>query len=208
MNAIFPWSAPTTPTPLTRPVPGETLITAEALRQRVAELGAAITHDYAGRDLVLVGVLKGVFIFMADLIRAIHLPISVDFLAISQYRPGERGVRLIKDLDHPIVGRHVLLVEDIIDTGLTAAYLVRTLQARRPASLKMCVLLDRPHRRLIDIPVAYRGFEIPDAFVVGYGMDYKQQFRNLPYVALLQGVNSRNTGQAPLAQPGWGIGER
>lgn len=191
MNALFPWSTPATPTPLTRPAPGETLITAQELQKRVAELGAAITRDYAGRDLILVGVLKGVFVFMADLMRAIPLPISVDFLAISQYRPGERGVRLIKDLDHPIAGRHVLLVEDIIDTGLTAAYLVRTLQARRPASLKMCVLLDRPHRRLIDLPVAYRGFEIPDAFVVGYGMDYKQQFRHLPYVALLQGVNTR-----------------
>jgi hypoxanthine phosphoribosyltransferase len=189
---LFPWSAPIPQTGSTQAVPGDTLITARELRERVAELGAEITRDYAGRDLVLVGVLKGVFVFMADLMRAIRLPLSVDFLAISQYRPGDRGVRLVKDLDRPIAGRHVLLVEDIIDTGLTAAYLVRTLQARRPASLKMCILLDRPRRRLIDIPVAYRGFEIPDAFVVGYGMDYKQQFRNLPYVALLRGVNGHN----------------
>jgi len=171
---------------------GETVITSRQLQNRVAELGAAITRDYARRNLVLVGVLKGVFVFMADLMRAIHLPLSIDFIAISPYRPGEQGVRLLKDLDKPIARQHVLLVEDIVDTGLTAAYLLRTLQARGPASLNMCVLLDRPRRRLIDIPVAYRGFEIPDAFVVGYGMDYKQHFRNLPYIALLRGVNGRD----------------
>jgi hypoxanthine phosphoribosyltransferase len=189
MSAALPWSLPTTQTAPVQAAPGDTLITAQDLRERVAALGAEVTRDYAGRDLVLVGVLKGVFVFMADLMRAVQLPISMDFLAVSQYRPGERGVRLVKDLDHPIAGRHVLLVEDVMDTGLTAAYLVRTLQARRPASLKMCVLLDRPRRRLIDIPVAYRGFEIPDSFVVGYGMDYRQQFRNLPHVALLRGLN-------------------
>jgi hypoxanthine phosphoribosyltransferase len=189
MTAAFPWSALATPTTSTEAVPGDTLITVHDLRERVAELGAEITRDYAGRDLVLVGVLKGVFVFMADLMREVELALNIDFLAISQYRPGERGVRLVKDLDHPIAGRHVLLVEDVIDTGMTASYIVRTLQARRPASLKMCVLLDRPRRRLIDIPVAYRGFEIPDSFVVGYGMDYKQQFRNLPHVALLRSSN-------------------
>ncbi len=192
MNSVAPRPALMVPAASAGPSLGETLITSQQLQARVAELGAAITRDYAGRDLVLVGVLKGVFIFMADLMRSIRLPVSVDFMAISPYRPGEQGVRLLKDLDHPIARRHVLLVEDIVDTGLTAAYLLRTLRARRPTSLKMCVLLDRPRRRLIDIPVAYRGFEIPDRFVVGYGMDYKQQFRNLPYIALLRGVNGRN----------------
>lgn len=192
MSSAAPRPALMVPTASAGPTLGETLITSQQLQARVAELGAAITHDYAGRDLVLVGVLKGVFIFMADLMRSIRLPVSVDFMAISPYRPGEQGVRLLKDLDYPIARRHVLLVEDIVDTGLTAAYLLRTLRARRPASLKMCVLLDRPRRRLIDIPVAYRGFEINDRFVVGYGLDYKQQFRNLPYIALLHGVNGRN----------------
>jgi hypoxanthine phosphoribosyltransferase len=163
------------------------LISAEAIQQRVRELAADISRDYAGRDLVLIGVLRGVIFFIADLMRAISIPTSFDLISISRYGPTAqtRGVvRITKDLEEPIEDRHVLFVEDIIDTGLTLGYLLRTLRARNPASLEVCVLLDRPHRRLIDIAVAYRGFEIRDDFVVGYGLDYRQRYRNLPYVGL------------------------
>ena len=163
------------------------LISAEAIQTRIRELASAISGDYAGRDLVLIGVLRGVVFFMADLMRAISIPTSFDMISISRYGPTTqtRGVvRITKDLEEPIEGRDVLFVEDIIDTGLTLGYLLRTLRARGPASLEVCVLLDRPHRRLIDIPVAYRGFEIRDDFVVGYGLDYRQHHRNLPYIGL------------------------
>ena len=159
------------------------------MQQRVRELGQAISLDYAGRNPLLVGVLKGVVFFMADLLRSITIPVEVDFMAVSSYSPETRNkgfVRLVKDLEIPITGRHVLFVEDVIDTGLTLGYLLRTLQARGPASLEVCVLFNKPKHRLIDIPVRYTGFDLPDRFVVGYGLDYRERYRNLPFVALLK----------------------
>jgi len=158
------------------------------IQARIAELGAAISQDYCDKDPILVGVLTGVVIFMADLLRRITVPVSVDFMAISQYNAGGSTgtVRITKDLDHAITGRHVLFIEDVIDTGLTLNYLLRTLRTREPASLKVCVLFDRPYRRLIDIPLAYQGLELPDEFVVGYGLDASGHYRNLPYVAVLE----------------------
>ena len=140
------------------------------------------------------GVLSGVVIFMADLLRQITIPMSVDFMAVTQYAGSQTSgtVRITKDLDHSITGRHVLFVEDIIDTGLTLSYLLRNLRTRQPASLNVCVLFDRPYRRLIDIPLAYKGFELPDTFVVGYGLDAGGHYRNLPFIGLLkQGVRGR-----------------
>ncbi|MDI7278068.1 MAG: hypoxanthine phosphoribosyltransferase [Anaerolineae bacterium] len=165
------------------------LITEEELQQRVRELGAAISRDYAGRDLLLVGVLRGVIVFIADLLRAITIPVSVDLMSISSYGPSVEThgvVRLTKDLEESIEGRHVLFVEDVIDTGLTLSYLLRTLRARAPASLKVCVLLDKRAHRLIDIDVAYRGFELADEYVVGYGLDHRQRYRNLPVIGVLR----------------------
>ena len=160
------------------------------IRARLAELAAAISADYAGRTPVLVSVLKGALYFVADLTRALSIPVALDFMAITSYGPAQAAsgaVRLIKDLDEEISGRHVLLVEDIIDTGLTAAYLLRTLRARDPASLQICTLLDKTARRIVDtLPISYRGFEVPDMFVVGYGLDYRQLYRNLPYIGVLK----------------------
>lgn len=167
----------------------QVLFSAQTIEERVRELGAAIARDYAGRNPLLVGVLKGVFIFMADLYRAITIPAEVDFIAISSYSPEtrERGmVRLVKDLEISLTGRHVLFIEDMIDTGLTLHYLLGLLQARRPATLEVCVLFDKTRRRLIDIPIKYRGFELPDRFVVGYGLDHREKYRNLPCVGLLK----------------------
>lgn len=166
---------------------GEVLLTEAQIAARVAELGAAISRDYEGQAPVLVGVLRGVFFFMADLLREVAVPASVDFIAISRYGPSERthgAVRFTKDLDVPIEGRHVLFIEDVVDTGLTMAYILRSLQAREPASLNICALLDRPRRRLLDFDIAYVGFEIPDCWVVGYGLDYKEALRQLPYIAV------------------------
>jgi hypoxanthine phosphoribosyltransferase len=155
------------------------------LRRRVRELGAEIARDYQGLDPVLVSVLKGAIVFVADLMRAIDLPVSVDFMSVSSYG-GERGlsgvVRILKDLDDDIGSRDVIVVEDIIDTGLTLSYLLNTLGARRPASLEVCALLDRTVRRIPRLEVRYRGFEIPDVFVVGYGLDHQERYRNLPYI--------------------------
>lgn len=165
------------------------LIDAERLQQRVRELGMAIASDYRGRTPLLVGVLRGTVIFLADLLRAIDIHITVDHISISSYGPSTRAsgvVRFTKDLDDSIEGKDVILVEDIIDTGLTLRYITRALQTRRPASLAVCALLDKQARRLIDIDVQYKGFDIPDAFVVGYGLDYKQRYRNLPYIAILK----------------------
>jgi len=164
------------------------ILTEETLRARIAEMGAAISADYADKDPLLVGVLSGVVFFMADLLRCITIPVMVDFMAISRYASGagSGSVRITKDLDQPITGRHVLFVEDVIDTGLTLNYLLRTLRTQQPASLEVCVLFDRPYRRLIDIPLAYHGFELPDAFVVGYGLDANDHYRNLPFVATLK----------------------
>ena len=165
------------------------LISAEQIEQRVLELGLAISHDYAGRNPLLIGVLKGVVVFMADLLRAITIPVEVDFLAISSYTSElrDRGVvQLIKDLDVPVTDRHLLFVEDVIDTGLTLNYLLGTLRARRPASLEVAVLFDKPSRRLVPTPVKYRGFELPDRHIVGCGLDFRERYRNLPFVGLLK----------------------
>ncbi len=164
------------------------LIDEQTLRGRVAELGAEISADYVDKDLLLVGVLKGAVFFMADLMRHLTIPCEVDFMAISSYGASTDSsgvVRILKDLDINIEGRHVLVVEDIIDSGLTLSYLIRTLEARSPASLEVCALMTKPERREIDVPVRYTGFEIPNEFVIGYGLDYAQRYRNLPYVAVL-----------------------
>ena len=167
---------------------GEILIEPAALSARVAELGAEISTDYEGRDLLLIGVLKGAVFFMADLMRKLTIPCEVDFMAISSYgaQTDSSGVvRILKDLDINIEGRDVLVVEDIIDSGLTLSYLVRNLSAREPASLEICALLTKPDRREIEVPVRYVGFEIPNRFVIGYGLDFGERYRNLPYVAVL-----------------------
>ena len=166
----------------------EVLIAPAEIAAKVEELGGLIAEHYRGKELVLVSVLKGAVVFLADLMRAIPMPLSIDFLAISSYGgEGASGVvRIIKDLDQDISGRHVLVVEDIVDTGLTLSYLVRTLQARQPMSLRVCTLLDRSVRRIVDLPMAYHGFDIPDRFVVGYGLDYHQRYRNLPFIGVLK----------------------
>jgi hypoxanthine phosphoribosyltransferase len=167
----------------------EVLVDAERLQARIRELGGQITGDYEGRDLLLVGVLKGAVFFMADLMRELALPCEIDFMAISSYGAGTDSsgvVRILKDLDLNIAGRDVLVVEDIIDSGLTLSYLMRTLRARRPATLEICTLLTKPERREIDVPVRYVGFEIPNKFVIGYGLDFGERYRNLPYIGVLR----------------------
>jgi hypoxanthine phosphoribosyltransferase len=167
---------------------GEILIEPERLQERIGELGAEISADYAGRDLLLVGVLKGAVFFMADLMRKLTVPCEIDFMAISSYGAATDSsgvVRILKDLDINIEGRHVLIVEDIIDSGLTLSYLVRTLEAREPANLEVCALMTKPERREIDVDVRYVGFEIPNRFVIGYGLDFAERYRNLPYVGVL-----------------------
>jgi hypoxanthine phosphoribosyltransferase len=164
------------------------LIDEERLRSRVAELGEEISADYGGRDLLLIGVLKGAVFFMADLMRHLTVTCEVDFMAISSYGAATDSsgvVRILKDLDINIAGRTVLVVEDIIDSGLTLSYLMRNLEAREPASLEICALLTKPERREIDVPVRYVGFEIPNRFVIGYGLDFAERYRNLPYVGVL-----------------------
>jgi len=166
----------------------EVLIEEESLQRRIAELGTEISADYEGRDLLLVGVLKGAVFFLADLMRHLRVPCEIDFMAISSYGASTDSsgvVRILKDLDINIEGRHVLVVEDIIDSGLTLSYLVRNLEAREPASLEVCALLTKPDRREIDVPVRYTGFEIPNRFVIGYGLDFAERYRNLPYVGVL-----------------------
>ncbi len=170
---------------------GETLIETETLRRRVVELGVEIDADYQGRDLVIVGVLKGALIFMADLMRALSVSCEIDLMAVSSYGSSTVSsgvVRILKDLDANIEGRDVLIVEDIIDSGLTLQYLMRNLGARDPASLEVCALLTKPERRRVDLPIRYTGFEIPDRFVIGYGLDHEQRYRNLDYVAVLEGA--------------------
>jgi hypoxanthine phosphoribosyltransferase len=166
----------------------EVLIEPEALQRRIAELGEEISADYAGRDLLLVGVLKGAVFFMADLMRQLTIPCEIDFMAISSYGDSTDSsgvVRILKDLDINIEGRDVLVVEDIIDSGLTLSYLVRNLEAREPATLEICALMTKPERREIEVPVRYIGFEIPNRFVIGYGLDFAERYRNLPYVGVL-----------------------
>jgi hypoxanthine phosphoribosyltransferase len=167
---------------------GEVLVSEEELRARVAELGAEISRDYEGRDLVMIGVLKGAVLFISDLMRSMTVPCEVDFMAVSSYgsKSDSSGVvRILKDLDAPIEDRDVLIVEDIIDSGLTLQYLLRNLRARNPRSLEVCSLLTKPERRRVELPIKYVGFEIPNRFAIGYGLDYAQRYRNLGYVAVL-----------------------
>jgi hypoxanthine phosphoribosyltransferase len=166
------------------------LVSAEELRARIADLGGTIGRDYASLDPILVGVLQGAFLFMADLIRAIPIDLTTDFIGLSSYGTGttSSGVaRLVSDMSMPIEGRHVLIVEDIIDTGHTLAYLKRSLEARRPRTLKVCVLLDKVERREAEVDVDYIGFTIPNVYVVGYGFDFRGRYRNLPHVTALEG---------------------
>jgi hypoxanthine phosphoribosyltransferase len=164
------------------------LVSEAELTRRVRELGAEISRDYAGRDLVLIGVLKGAVFFVSDLMRQMELSVEVDFMAVSSYGSATKSsgvVRILKDLDSAIQGRDVLIVEDIVDSGLTLRYLLRSLRGRNPSTLEVCALLVKPDARVVDVPVRYVGFEIPNEFVVGYGLDYQQRYRGLPYVATL-----------------------
>jgi hypoxanthine phosphoribosyltransferase len=166
----------------------EVLITPEQLQARIGELAAQIDSDYAGRELLLVGVLKGAVMVMADLARAMHLPAEMDWMAVSSYGSGTKSsgvVRILKDLDADITGRHVLIVEDIVDSGLTLSWLVGNLRSRNPASVAVCAMLRKPSSALLDVDVAYTGFDIGDEFVVGYGLDYAQKYRNLPFIGTL-----------------------
>jgi hypoxanthine phosphoribosyltransferase len=167
----------------------EVLITADEIHDKISELAKQITEDYRGKDLLLVGVLKGAFVFMADLARGIRLPIDFDFMAVSSYGSATKSsgvVRILKDLDYEITGRHVLLVEDIIDSGLTISYLLRYLEARRPGSLEICSLFWKRGEQAVPMAVKYSGFEIPPVFIVGYGLDYAEKYRNLPYIGILK----------------------
>ncbi|OFW55908.1 MAG: hypoxanthine phosphoribosyltransferase [Actinobacteria bacterium RBG_16_64_13] len=170
---------------------GDVILTENAIAKRVRELGAEITRDYQDQELLLVSILRGALFFTADLARAIDLPLELDFLAISSYTEehsdtGAKAIRFLKDLDQPVKDKNVLVVVDMIDSGLTLHYIMRSLNLRRPRSLEVCTLFDRPHRRLADIDVRYRGFEAPDDFLVGYGFDYRQSYRNIPHVACLR----------------------
>jgi hypoxanthine phosphoribosyltransferase len=170
---------------------GDPFLDVEAIAERVRELGDEITRDYQGRELLLISILRGSVFFMADLARAIAVPVEIDFLALSSYTQehsdtGARAIRFLKDLDQPVKDKHVLVVEDVVDSGLTLHYILRSLRLRRPQTLEACTLFDRPLQRLVDIDVRYRAFEVPDDFFVGYGLDYRQSFRNLPYVAYLK----------------------
>ena len=167
----------------------EILLSGQEIADRVSELGAQLAADYAGRDPVLVSVLKGSIIFLADLIRSMEMPVSLDLMEVSSYGASTETsgqVRILKDLSKPIAGRDVIVVEDIIDTGLTLNYLLKYLRDRSPASIRICCLLDKPARRLADIDIDYRGFSIPDRFVIGYGLDYDERYRNLPYIGVLK----------------------
>ena len=165
------------------------LITSDEIGARVRELGQQLTNDYEGRDILMIGVLRGAVIFMSDLARAIKRPIDIDFMATSSYGASTSSsgvVRIIKDLDEVVEGRHLLIIEDIIDSGLTLNYLVENLKSRKPASVKICTLLSKPDRRKADVQVDYNGFVIPDYFVVGYGLDYAGKYRNLPFIGVLK----------------------
>ena len=168
---------------------GDILVPADDLARRVRELAAEVSRDYAGKDLVLIGVLKGAVFFVADLMRAIDIPVEVDFMAVASYGSATKSsgvVRILKDLDAAIDGRDVLIVEDIVDSGLTLQYLLRNLAGRNPRSLEVCALLIKPERRKVELETRYVGFEIPDRFAIGYGLDHAERFRNLPYVAALR----------------------
>lgn len=168
---------------------GEILITSEMLKERIKAMGEEISRDYQGKEPCLVGILKGAFMFLGDLAKEISIPASFDFMAVSSYGVDTKSsgvVRILKDLDQSIQGKHVLIVEDIVDTGLTLSYLYDNLKKRHPASLKVCTLLDKPSRRKVPVQLDYRGFEIPDAFVIGYGLDYGEKYRNLPFIGVLK----------------------
>jgi hypoxanthine phosphoribosyltransferase len=172
------------------PAIGEVLVQKDELDHRVHQLGAEISSDYEGHDLVLVGVLKGAVFFLSDLMRHIEIPCEVDFMAVASYGSSTDSsgvVRILKDLDASIEGRDVLIVEDIVDSGLTLQYLLRSLGARNPRSLEVCALLTKPERRKVDLPTRYVGFEIPNKFAIGYGLDHDERYRNLPFVAALAG---------------------
>ena len=172
---------------------GEILIPEEDLSRRVAELADEISADYAGREVLVIGVLKGAIFFISDLVRRLSVPCRLDFMAVSSYGSSTDSsgiVRILKDLDAPIENRDVLIVEDIVDSGLTLSYLFRMLRGRNPATLEVCALLTKPERREVDLPIKYVGFEIPNRFAIGYGLDFAERFRNLPYVAVLEGENA------------------
>ncbi len=183
-------SAPSAPTPTEFGSPNlEPLITAEQIQARVAAMGADIARDYAGRDPLLIGVLKGAFVFLSDLVRAIDARVSVEFMAISSYGASTLSsgeVKIVKDLDVPIEGRDILVVEDIVDTGLTLSFLIGSLHQRGARSVRLAALLDKHERREREVKIDYCGFQIPDAFVVGYGLDYAERYRNLPYIAVIK----------------------
>jgi hypoxanthine phosphoribosyltransferase len=176
------------PPPVAASKVGEILVQPDELAHRVRELAEQISADYAGKDVLLIGVLKGAVFFLADLMRQLEVECEVDFMAVSSYGSSTDSsgvVRILKDLDAPIEGRDVLIVEDIVDSGLTLSYLFRMLGARSPASLEVCALLTKPERREVDMPIRYVGFEIPNKFAIGYGLDHAERYRNLPYVAVL-----------------------
>ncbi len=167
----------------------EVLFSEEQLKNRVNEIARQIEQDYAGKEIMLISVLRGSFVFMADLCRAIHLPCTIDFMSVSSYGKGTKSsgqVQITKDLSEDITGRHLIVVEDILDSGNTLSYLLSILQHRHPASVRLCTLLDKPERRVKPVEVHYSGFTIPDAFVVGYGLDYAEKYRNLPYIGILK----------------------
>ncbi|MEG6586153.1 hypoxanthine phosphoribosyltransferase [Dendrosporobacter sp. 1207_IL3150] len=165
------------------------LISTDKLQERIKELGEQISADYAGKEILAIGVLRGAVIFMADLTRAIKVPVAIDFMAVSSYGAGTSSsgvVRILKDLDEDIEGKHILIVEDIIDSGLTLTYLLENLKSRKPASIKLCTLLNKPERRKAEVQIDYNGFTVPDYFVVGYGLDYAEKYRNLPFIGILK----------------------
>ena len=168
---------------------GETLIPEDVLQERIREIAARISADYAGREVLVIGVLKGAIFFISDLVRHLEVPCELDFMAVSSYGASTHSsgvVRILKDLDIPIAGRDVLIVEDVIDSGLTLSYLLKNLTSRDPASLEICTLLAKPGYRRLNIEVRYIGFELPDVFVVGYGLDYDERYRNLPHIAAFE----------------------
>jgi hypoxanthine phosphoribosyltransferase len=165
------------------------LLSAEKLAERITAMGDEITADYEGREILMIGVLRGAVIFMSDLARAIKVPVAIDFMAVSSYGAGTTSsgaVRILKDLDEDVEGKHLLVVEDIIDSGLTLNYLLDNLKSRNPASIKLCALLNKPERRQVNVHIDYNGFTVPDHFVIGYGLDYAEKYRNLPFIGILK----------------------
>ena len=175
---------------------GRPIVTQEQMRNRIRELGRQISADYAGKDLVLVGVLKGAYAFFADLARAIRIPVRVDFIVVTSYGAGAKTsgkVKLVTELTEQIKNKDVLLIEDIVDSGLTVQYLMKALAKRKPKSIQVCTLLSKPDRRVVDVHVQYTGFKIPDQYVIGYGLDYQQKYRNLPYLAVLDQASKKDS---------------